>query len=150
MKSIKTYGVRGLMECVYYIPVGKAKLRLNFSGGVLTAYGNTPARYTTSDPVRQAIIEHSDLFKGGKIVLLKQRVIEQDEPEPIPASSASSAPSAPIASLSPSALTPKSFPSLAEARDYLSSAFGLSPSGLTSTEKIKSAGRAHGLNITIE
>lgn len=69
-KKIKTYGVRGLMEWVCSIPVGKTRLRVEFSGGVLTQYGNTPAKFTTDDLLKQAIIENSKQYKDGKITLL--------------------------------------------------------------------------------
>lgn len=69
-KKIKTYGVRGLMECVCNIPVGKTHLAVEFSGGVLTQYGNTPAKFTTDDRLKQAIIENSKQYKDGRITLL--------------------------------------------------------------------------------
>ncbi len=78
-KKIKTYGVRGLMECVCNIPVGKTRLHVEFTGGVLTQYGNTPAKYSTDDLLKQAIIENSKPFKSGKIVLVS--TVESDEDE---------------------------------------------------------------------
>ena len=78
-KKIKTYGVRGLMEWVCNIPVGKSHMRIEFTGGVLTSYGNTPAKYVTKDLLQQTIIEHSDFFKKKRIVLLS--VVETDEDE---------------------------------------------------------------------
>lgn len=67
----KTYGAVGLMEWGCTIPVGKARLNVQFSGGTLTRYGNTPALYTTDDPIKQNIIENSAYFKSGKIVLVR-------------------------------------------------------------------------------
>ena len=78
-KKIKTYGVRGLMEWVCNIPVGKTRLRVEFSGGVLTQYGNTPAKFVTDDLLKQAIIENSKQYKSGKITLLS--CIESSEEE---------------------------------------------------------------------
>ena len=78
-KKIKTYGVRGLMEWVCNIPVGKSHMRIEFTGGILTSYGNTPAKYVTKDLLQQTIIEHSDFFKKKRIVLLS--VVETDEDE---------------------------------------------------------------------
>lgn len=69
-KEIRTYGIRGLMECMVSIPVGKAHMRVEFTGGILTSYGNTPAKYTTSDQFKQTVIENSPQFKSGRIVLL--------------------------------------------------------------------------------
>nr|DAV17401.1 MAG TPA: hypothetical protein [Caudoviricetes sp.] len=115
-KKIKTYGVRGLMEWVCNIPVGKSHMRFEFTGGILTSYGNTPAKYVTKDLLQQTIIEHSELFKKKRIVLLS--VVDTDEDEdklpksseapksaesteaPKPASEAKSAPSNAVAASS--------------------------------------------------
>ncbi len=78
-KRIKTYGVQGLMEWACSIPVGKTHLRVEFSGGVLTQYGNTPAQFITDDLLKQTIIENSLPFKNGKITLLT--CIESNEDE---------------------------------------------------------------------
>lgn len=78
-KKIKTYGVRGLMEWICNIPVGKSNMRIEFTGGVLTSYGNTPAKFVTKDLLKQTIIENSDLFKNKRIELLS--VIDTDEDE---------------------------------------------------------------------
>lgn len=115
-KKIKTYGVRGLMEWVCNIPVGKSHMRIEFTGGILTSYGNTPAKYVTKDLLQQTIIEHSEFFKKKRIVLLS--VVDTDEDEdklpksseapksaesteaPKPASEAKSAPSNAVAASS--------------------------------------------------
>ena len=78
-KKIKTYGVRGLMEWVCNIPVGKSHMRIEFTGGILTSYGNTPAKYVTKDLLQQTIIEHSEFYKKKRIVLLS--VVDTDEDE---------------------------------------------------------------------
>lgn len=115
-KKIKTYGVRGLMEWVCNIPVGKSHMRIEFTGGILTSYGNTPAKCVTKDLLQQTIIEHSEFFKKKRIVLLS--VVDTDEDEgklpksseapksaesteaPKPASEAKSAPSNAVAASS--------------------------------------------------
>lgn len=66
----KTYGVYGIIEMVAVIPCGKAKLNVPFSGGSQTSYGVAPAVFTTEDPMKQIIIENSDMFKNGKIKLV--------------------------------------------------------------------------------
>lgn len=68
----KTYGVSGLMEWGAAIPVGKATMKVHFSGGSLTGYGVTPATFTTEDPMKQMIIEKSDYFKSGKIFVVRE------------------------------------------------------------------------------
>lgn len=67
------------MEWVCNIPVGKSHMRIEFTGGILTSYGNTPAKYVTKDLLQQTIIEHSEFFKKKRIVLLS--VVETDEDE---------------------------------------------------------------------
>lgn len=58
------------MEWMCNIPVGKTHLKVEFTGGVLTQYGNTPAKFTTDDKLKQAIIENSKPYKDGKITLI--------------------------------------------------------------------------------
>lgn len=66
----KTYGVSGLLEWSAVIKAGKAAINVMFSGGSLNGYGITPATYTTSNAIIQAIIENSAYFQSGKIKLL--------------------------------------------------------------------------------
>lgn len=68
--TTKTYGVEGLTDWQCVIHVGKAKATVHFEGGMMTRYGITPAEYTTSDAIKQRIIEQSDYFKQGRIKLL--------------------------------------------------------------------------------
>ena len=68
----KTYGVQGYMEWQALIRCGKATVTVHFSGGSLTGYGVTPAEFTTENPMTQAIIENSDYFKKGKIILMRE------------------------------------------------------------------------------
>lgn len=80
MSSLKTYGAPGLMEWQAQIKVGKATFNFCFSGGTLTGYGVTPALYATKNKVYQAIIENSDYFKNGKITLVRELQLEDEEP----------------------------------------------------------------------
>lgn len=68
--KIKTYGVTGLMEWQPIIYAGKATFKPHFTGGAMSSYGVTPAKYTTSNSVFQHIIENSTYFKNGRIELL--------------------------------------------------------------------------------
>lgn len=74
----KTYGIKGLMDYVMQIAAGKGIVTIHFSGGALTAYGTTPARYATNDPFFQNVIEHSAQFKSGRIKLLDTVVVPDD------------------------------------------------------------------------
>lgn len=67
-KTTKTYAVTGYMEYVAAIPVHAGKtVEIRFAGGKQNGYGISPARFTTSDPVLQRLIERSPLFRTGKI-----------------------------------------------------------------------------------
>lgn len=68
----KTYGVRGLIEWHTYYAAGRLRLRADFEGGVSTPFGITPARYSTSHPVMQHLIENSPEFKEGKVFLISK------------------------------------------------------------------------------
>ncbi len=79
MADKKVYGVKGMMEWHALIPVGKNMLNVKFTGGTLTGYGVTPAKFITANAVVQKMIENSDAFKRGKIKLL--RVYEEEKKE---------------------------------------------------------------------
>lgn len=68
----KTYGVSGLMDWTTQIKAGKAMVTVHFTGGALTAYGVTPATYSTTDAFFQRVIEGSTQFRSGKIALLSE------------------------------------------------------------------------------
>lgn len=73
-----TYGAPRLVDWVAQIKAGAATVRVHFTGGALTAYGVTPAEYTTNNPFIQKVIEQSAYFKEGRIIKLR----ETDMPEP--------------------------------------------------------------------
>ena len=86
----KTYGIDYYAERQITIMMGKASLNVLFSGGASTGYGNTPAQFTTSEPIFQHAIEHCPLFLKGGIKILsvieledapKQLGIEESEEE---------------------------------------------------------------------
>lgn len=74
----KTYGVKGYIDIQLRIDVGKARASVRFTGGAMTAYGVTPAEYTTSERTKQAMIENSRQFRSGRIMLLRREVCEED------------------------------------------------------------------------
>lgn len=74
----KTYGVSGLMDWTTNIKVGKASVSVHFTGGALTAYGVTPAKYSTANPFFQNVIEGSEYYKSGRIQLLGQMEVPDD------------------------------------------------------------------------
>ena len=74
----KTYGVSGLMDWTTQIKAGKAAVSVHFSGGALTAYGVTPAKYSTTNPIFQSVIEKSEYFQNGRIKLLDTMEVPDD------------------------------------------------------------------------
>ena len=74
----KTYGVSGLMDWTTQIKVGKGAVSVHFTGGALTAYGVTPAKFSTSNTFFQNVIENSEQFKSGRIQLLGTMEVADD------------------------------------------------------------------------
>lgn len=74
----KTYGVSGLMDWTTQIKAGKGTVSVHFTGGALTAYGVTPAKFSTSNIFFQNIIENSEPFKSGRIALLGEMEVPDD------------------------------------------------------------------------
>lgn len=72
-----TYGVYGMMEYQSIIKIGRATLKVMFSDGSMTAIGQNPAKFTTSDFLVQRAIENSSEFKKGRITIVNS--IELDE-----------------------------------------------------------------------
>ncbi len=94
----KTYGVSGLTDWTTQIKAGKATVSVHFSGGALTAYGVTPATYSTANPFFQTVIEDSEYFKNGRIMLLGQTEVA-GEPKP-KARKDNAEPAAPVSEVS--------------------------------------------------
>lgn len=70
MKVQKEYGIFNLMEFVLSVIIGGRYKDILFEGGLTTAYGVTPARYTTSNAIVQHAIENTREYKTGRIRLL--------------------------------------------------------------------------------
>ena len=121
----KVYGVKGLMEWVATIPVGKATIRVPFSGGSMSAFGVIPE---TSDVVMQHIIERSNYFASGKITLLRTFVTEEE----IKAEEAKKTSTIKVASIE-------------DARDYLVDNFGATKSELRSRKAIEDCAKVNGV-----
>lgn len=58
------------MEWYCSIPCGGARVDIPFTGGTMSGHGTVPAQYTTEDPFIQVVIERSDYFRRGRIVLI--------------------------------------------------------------------------------
>ena len=73
MRYVKTYGIYGLLEWHGTVQCGGITMKLSFTNGSTTAYGVSPATFTTKDEATQFVIENSDKFKSGKIKLINRR-----------------------------------------------------------------------------
>ena len=71
-KSKTTYGVYNMIEWYALMRMGKATVKVPFTGGSITPQGVTPATYTTSDPVIQFAIERSPDYLSGKIKVIRR------------------------------------------------------------------------------
>lgn len=70
-KNSVTYGVYGMIEWQALIPAGRCGVRIHFTGGMVSAYGVTPATYVTSNPAVKKLIENSHYYRIGKIERVK-------------------------------------------------------------------------------
>lgn len=70
-KTKTTYGVYNLIEWHALLRMGKATVKVHFTGGSITTQGVTPATFTTENPVIQFAIENSPEFAGGKIKIVR-------------------------------------------------------------------------------
>lgn len=66
------------MDWTTQIKAGKGSVSVHFTGGALTAYGVTPAKFSTSNPFFQNVIENSEHFKSGRIELLGEMEVPDD------------------------------------------------------------------------
>lgn len=67
MKKLITYEIHGQIERNSYFRIGKALVRIEFTGGAINSTGVYPAQYTTDNPLFQRAIENSDAFRSGEI-----------------------------------------------------------------------------------
>lgn len=68
-KYKKTYAILHLAEKHTVFSLGKTKVHVSFTGGIVTKKGVTPATFTTDDPIVQLAIETSKEFKKGAVTL---------------------------------------------------------------------------------
>lgn len=73
-----TYGVYGMMEYQTIIKIGRATLKVLFTDGSMTAIGQNPAKYTTSDFLVQRAIENNSEFKKGRIQVVDTIELDED------------------------------------------------------------------------
>ena len=76
MRKRITYEIHGQIERNSYFRIGKALVRIDFTGGAINSTGVYPAQYTTDNPLFQRAIECSDAFRCGEIKRGRVEVIE--------------------------------------------------------------------------
>ena len=62
--------MKGVSECVFRAPVGKATVICTFTDGNLQSREPIPATFTTENPIVQAVIESCELYASKKIFLM--------------------------------------------------------------------------------
>lgn len=138
MKVLKVYAVKSLMEWHCEIVSGGVKFHFAFADGMTSSQGVTPARYKTTNPVFQSIIEHSHYFKSGKIILEKRVVLEADT-------------LAVANETQPKAATPSiekvEVSCLDDAKDYLNEKFNVDRRKLSSSNAIMECAKAHNIEF---
>lgn len=77
MKKRITYEIHGQIERNSYFRIGKALVRIEFTGGSINSTGVYPAHYVTENPLFQQAIENSDAFRNGEIKRGKVEVINE-------------------------------------------------------------------------
>ena len=63
----KTYIAPGLLDLQLVLHAGAAWVTVEFTGGRSLGYGDYSAKYSTSDPSLQYLIEHSPEYTSGRI-----------------------------------------------------------------------------------
>ena len=83
MKKRITYEIHGQIERNCYFRIGKALVRIEFSGGSINSTGVYPAYYVTENALFQKAIENSEIFRNGEIRRGKVEIIKEagDEAE---------------------------------------------------------------------
>ena len=71
-KTIKVYGMDGLIEWHGTVKYGAHSMSIAFTNGGATAFGVNPATFTTGDSLTQYVIENCDKFKEGRIHIVRK------------------------------------------------------------------------------
>ncbi len=142
MKYIKTYGINGLLEWHGVLKCGATSMKVSFTGGTTTAYGVAPATFTTKDELTQFVVENSDKFKEGRIILLRKQAIGEEQSEAERVSSEEALPAA----ASPQ-LEEKTFSCGDDAKSYLMEEHGFPISRLRNKAQMEKAAEEVGVKI---
>lgn len=78
--KVKTYGINGLSEWHGKIKAGSLEVNVSFKGGTASPSGAQPAYFVTKDPITQFVIENSNEFKNGFIIIVMQHEVPGTHP----------------------------------------------------------------------
>lgn len=81
MKKRITYEIHGQIERNCFFRIGKALVRIEFTGGAINSTGVYPACYVTENALFQKAIENSDAFRNGEIKRGRVDVIKESGDE---------------------------------------------------------------------
>lgn len=156
-----TYLAPGLMDWMVQIKAGGASVQVHFTGGAITAYGVTPASYTTANPFIQKVIERSDAFKDGRIQIGNRVEISQTQPKSklkknvnpkVTPESVETVTAVEVAesesNAKEDALIEISVTCVQDAQDYLQQNYGIPSSKVRTIDKAQQAAKEHGLKFT--
>lgn len=73
----KTYAARGMIDWQMALNIKGAVIKICFSGGSMGSNGVIPAKYTTENEVIQHLLEKSDEYKNGRILLISEEWVEK-------------------------------------------------------------------------
>ncbi len=83
MKKRITYEIHGQIERNCYFRIGKALVRIEFSGGSINSTGVYPAHYVTENALFQKAIESSEIFRNGEIKRGRVEIINETGDEAV-------------------------------------------------------------------
>lgn len=83
MKKRITYEIHGQIERNCYFRIGKALVRIEFSGGSINSTGVYPAHYVTENALFQKAIENSEIFRNGEIKRGRVEIINETGDETV-------------------------------------------------------------------
>lgn len=152
MKSLKVYGAPGLLEWNVCLGDSGVRLHLHFDHGSQSPFGASPAEYRTDSKFNQTIIEQSSYFKEGRIVLLDEVVLEEEEDDGSVSSFAESEEqeSEPQKESLAEESKKMTFPSVDDAREYAVEKLGVAASSVRSRAALEKALADAGLVFEIQ
>ena len=83
MKKRITYEIHGQIERNCFFRIGKALVRIEFTGGSVNSTGVYPAYYVTDNTLFQRAIENSEIFRNGEIKRGRVEIIAEQSDDAV-------------------------------------------------------------------